>query len=234
MVADLFNGFREGEFWFPPKYFSLNAASITTISVMNMMNLPMHLYMQGQVARLGSMATMAFMSTMVANMLLSLGYMDSKTLVANVIGVTIPIIIVIMDSFMELNTSVFGYVNLAYTLMDMLVFLLIILISAAIAIPSLKLNLEARYRATSQRVSSNQRPEDRFSFEKLREYVEMHHILAENCDPQFALASSPLSSTPGLICVLVLVIYIRVAVEVLITDHERMSGSGYRWHGTTG
>lgn len=230
MLADLFNGFCEGRFWFPPKYFSLNVVSITAINVLIVMKLPMGLYIQGQVAKLGSMATMAFMSTMVANMLPSLGYMDNKTLVDSVIGFTIPIILVIVDSFMEFNTGVISHVkNLAYTLIAMLVFLLIILISAAIAIPSLKQILEARYQATSQRVSRNQRPEDRFNVEKLREYVKIHLILAETCDPQFALASSPLSSTSGLICLLVLIIYIPVAALVLITDHERMSGSRYRW-----
>ena len=89
MLADLFNGFCEGRFWFPPKYFSLNVVSITAINVLIVMKLPMGLYIQGQVAKLGSMATMAFMSTMVANMLPSLGYMDNKTLVDSVIGFTI-------------------------------------------------------------------------------------------------------------------------------------------------
>ncbi|KAI3728521.1 hypothetical protein L6452_17158 [Arctium lappa] len=41
MAADLFLGFRNRKFWFPCKYFSLNAASITVITVA--MKLPVDL-----------------------------------------------------------------------------------------------------------------------------------------------------------------------------------------------
>ncbi|KAL8267176.1 hypothetical protein R6Q59_004520 [Mikania micrantha] len=84
MAADLLHGFRSKKLWFPCKYFSLNAASISVIAIA--MKLPVDLtspmpsYMD-QKTKLGSLA---FMCTMMANFLPSLASMDDKTLLANV------------------------------------------------------------------------------------------------------------------------------------------------------
>ncbi|PWA40517.1 hypothetical protein CTI12_AA562090 [Artemisia annua] len=85
MAADLFHGFRNKKFWFPSKYFSLNAASITVIAVT--MKLPVDLSSdmpssEDQTAKLGSLA---FMCTMMVNFMPSLASMDNMTLLANVI-----------------------------------------------------------------------------------------------------------------------------------------------------
>ncbi|KAF5787270.1 hypothetical protein HanXRQr2_Chr10g0450871 [Helianthus annuus] len=87
MAADLLHGFWNNKLWFPCKYFSLNAASITVITVT--MKLPVDLssempsYMD-QAAKLGSLA---FMCTMMTNFMPSLAAMDNKTLLANIIEV---------------------------------------------------------------------------------------------------------------------------------------------------
>ncbi|KAL8267180.1 hypothetical protein R6Q59_004524 [Mikania micrantha] len=85
MAADLWHGFRHKKFWFPCKYFTLNAASITVIAVT--MKLPVDLTSGSadfvdQGAKLGSLG---FMCTMMANLMPSLASMDNKTLLANVI-----------------------------------------------------------------------------------------------------------------------------------------------------
>ncbi|GKF78812.1 hypothetical protein Tco_0234380, partial [Tanacetum coccineum] len=84
MAADLLHGLRNKKFWFPCKYFTLNAASITVITVA--MKLPVDLtsempnYMD-QVAKIGSLA---FMCMSMVNLMPSLASMDNKTLLANV------------------------------------------------------------------------------------------------------------------------------------------------------
>ncbi|KAI3501964.1 hypothetical protein L1887_29993 [Cichorium endivia] len=124
----------------------------------------------GQVAKLESTSTMVFMSTIVANMLPSLAYMDNKTLLANVIGVTIAIIIVIVDSCIDHNTNVIrharefsidptGYVSLLTNNY------------ATITIPSLKQVLKSRCQSMIQRTSNDPHPQDTFNYEKLRQYV---------------------------------------------------------------
>ncbi|GKA41380.1 hypothetical protein Tco_0733973 [Tanacetum coccineum] len=86
MAADLLHGLRNKKFWFPCKFFTLNAASITVITVA--MKLPVDLTSEmpgdtDQVAKLGSLA---FMCTIMVNLMPSLASMDNKTLLANVIG----------------------------------------------------------------------------------------------------------------------------------------------------
>ncbi|KAI3698618.1 hypothetical protein L2E82_42299 [Cichorium intybus] len=164
------------------------------------------------------MARMAFMSTMVANMLPSLGSMKSDTLHPNVIGFLILTIMAIMDSCMELiNAGVIGHVNLPSIQVAMLVALQIILISAAITIPSIKKILKSKYHSISERFSNDQHPQDTAALKKLKQDVERYEMMLEMGNPEYVMAS-------GMITLTVLVTYILVAMEVL-----RMSGSGFRW-----
>lgn len=69
MAADLLHGFRNRKFWFPCKYFSLNAASITVITVA--MKLPVDLSgdMPGYIDQATKLGSLAFMCTMMANLM---------------------------------------------------------------------------------------------------------------------------------------------------------------------
>ncbi|KAI3501965.1 hypothetical protein L1887_29994 [Cichorium endivia] len=220
MLADLLYGLCNKKFRFPCKYFSFYTALITASSSV-FLRLPMtldHPMPYNQVAKLRSMARMAFMSTMVANMLPSLGSMKSDTLHPNVIGFLILTIMAIMDSFMELiNTGVIGHVNLPSIQVAMLVALQIILISAAITISSIKKILKSKYHSISERFSNDQHPQDRAALKKLKQDVERYEMMLEMGNPEYIMAS-------GMISLTVLVAYILVAMEVL-----RMSGSGFRW-----
>lgn len=231
IVIDLFKGFRKEEFWFPSKYFSLNPVSIIAISVL--MILPMDLYSpipnwEGQVAMVGSMA---FLSTMVAHMLPSLACLNNKRLLVHVIFFAISVITVIVICCMQLlNTgTVIHHVYLAWMQVGMLVYLFLNFLYAAIAIPPIKQHLESEFQEMSKRITENQTPQDRFSVEKLTQVVTSHWILAETVNPEYVMAATPLSCASGVICVIVLVIYVFMAVEVLIIDHEIKSGSEYRW-----
>ncbi|KAJ0881782.1 hypothetical protein HanRHA438_Chr10g0477921 [Helianthus annuus] len=83
MVAELVHGFRSRMLWFPSKYFTINSASLTVISVA--MKLPVDLTgsMPGYVDQMAKLGSMAFMCTMMANLLLSLGTMDNNELLSN-------------------------------------------------------------------------------------------------------------------------------------------------------
>ncbi|CAH1452451.1 unnamed protein product [Lactuca virosa] len=89
MAADLLHGFRNRKLWFPCKYFTLNAASLTLIAVA--IKLPMDLtsLMPGYVDQAAKLGSVAFMCTVMANVLPSLAIMDSKELVSNMIALAI-------------------------------------------------------------------------------------------------------------------------------------------------
>ncbi|KAI3774898.1 hypothetical protein L1987_49461 [Smallanthus sonchifolius] len=87
MATDLLHGFRNRKLWFPSKYFSLNAASITVITVA--MKLPVDLSsdMPSYMDQATKLESLAFMCTMMANFMPSLAAMDNKTLLANIIDI---------------------------------------------------------------------------------------------------------------------------------------------------
>ncbi|GKF03592.1 hypothetical protein Tco_0030515, partial [Tanacetum coccineum] len=84
MAADLLHGLRNKKFWFPCKFFTLNAASITVITVA--MKLPVDLTseMPGDMEQAAKIGSLAFMCTVMVNLMPSLASMDNKTLLANV------------------------------------------------------------------------------------------------------------------------------------------------------
>ncbi|PWA92476.1 hypothetical protein CTI12_AA006930 [Artemisia annua] len=91
MLADVAHGFRSRNIWFPCKYFTLNAASLSVIAVA--IKIPMDLNdsipdLADQAANIGSMSFMCTM-IMMANLLPSLASIESKELVTNIAYITL-------------------------------------------------------------------------------------------------------------------------------------------------
>ena len=108
MVADLIHGLRNRKLWFPCKYFTLNAASLTVIAVA--MKLPVDLSnpMRGDSDQIAKIGSMAFMCTMMANLLPSLATMNSKELLTNIIALDILVITLIVNVCIQIYTGVIG------------------------------------------------------------------------------------------------------------------------------
>ncbi|KAL7610846.1 hypothetical protein Lser_V15G10892 [Lactuca serriola] len=247
MAADLWNGFRKRKYCFPCKYFSLNAVSITMIAVA--MKLPMDLNspMGGYVDQLAKQGSLIFMCVMIANLIPSLASMDNKALFANVIGLAILIITMIVNVYMQMNTGVIEhkvfslrigkytfikphFMNVAYIYVAMLLFFLVILISSAIIVPTSKQILQLKYQATMKTTLINdQYPNETFAIEKLREHMKRYWIMAETGSPQFVMANNPLSFASGVICVIGLAIYINLLSSIFMTPILLRYQSDYKW-----
>ncbi|KAJ9549481.1 hypothetical protein OSB04_022024 [Centaurea solstitialis] len=230
MAADLFHGFRNRKLWFPCRYFSLNAASITVITVAMKLPVDLNSEMRGHVDQAAKIGSMAFMCIMMANIMPSLASMDNKTLLANIIGLSILVITIIVNIFIEINTLVVGNwffglptsnINLlnfmiwAYVYLGLVLLLLVILIASAIAIPASKQILEFKYQATSKLTSIDQHKR-RTTVKKLEQYVRRFWIMAESGSPQFVMASNPLSNASGIICVITLVTHLVIVLKIYI------------------
>ncbi|KAL6515357.1 hypothetical protein OROHE_018989 [Orobanche hederae] len=243
MAADLFHGFRNRKFWFPCKYFSLNAASITVLTVA--MKLPVDLSnsMPGYVDQTAKLGSMAFMCVMMANLMPSLASMDNKTLLANIIGLAILIIPMIVNICIQLTTNVienrfFSSSKTKYDLMSfriwaciytvLMFLLLLILISLAITIPSSKKILELKYQAMSKTISNDQHIGMPI-IEKLRQYVRRYWVMAESGSPQFVIATNPLSNACGIICMITLVSFIVIVLNIYFSDAYKDHQSDYKW-----
>ncbi|MFS7946570.1 hypothetical protein Hanom_Chr06g00537911 [Helianthus anomalus] len=150
MALDLLYGFRNRKFWFPYKYFSLNAASITVIIMAVKLPVDLSSSMLGNLDQVAKIGSLAFMCTIMSNSMPSLASMDNKSLLANVTGLSILVITLIANISIHIRTHVidpytFGYVMPNYSMVivecsyiSMLFFLLVTLISSVITIPTSK------------------------------------------------------------------------------------------------
>ncbi|KAM0027166.1 hypothetical protein Hdeb2414_s0020g00566341 [Helianthus debilis subsp. tardiflorus] len=80
MALDLLYGLQNTKFWFPCKFFSLNTASITVITVAVKLPVDLSSSMPGNVDQVAKIGSLAFMCTIISNLMPSLASMDNKSL----------------------------------------------------------------------------------------------------------------------------------------------------------
>ncbi|PWA39182.1 hypothetical protein CTI12_AA574400 [Artemisia annua] len=246
MAADLLHGLRNKKIWFPCKFFTLNAASITVITVAMKLTVDLTSEMPGDMDQAAKLGSLTFMCTIMVNLMPSLASMDNKTLLANVIGLSILVITVIVNIIIQIFTRIIdplspGHLNryisfldcvsVAYIYVAMMILLLIITISSSLTIPTSKEILEFKYQATNKTpsTSTDQQQTQKCSVKKLRQHVRKFWVMAETGSPQFVMASSPLSTASGVICIFVLLMQTLVMLEFLHGDRRVYAcGSVYK------
>ncbi|KAL6554129.1 hypothetical protein OROMI_019802 [Orobanche minor] len=247
MVADILHGLRNRKLWFPCKYFTLNAATLTVIAVA--MKLPMDLNnpMPGhgdQAAKLGSMA---FMCTMMANLLPSMSTMDSRELLTNIIALAVLVVTLVVNVCIQIKTGIVTYTQLlqgglfyddgkniysrrtAIIYVVMLIMLLIMHKCSSLGILKSKQILESKYQVGHQTASEDQelQQDGRLTVEKLKQLVRNYWIMAATGSPQFMTACSATTSASGVICALSVVMQ---AIVILTLGPDTMEDlSDYKW-----
>ncbi|XP_076911380.1 uncharacterized protein LOC143569313 [Bidens hawaiensis] len=209
IVADLIHGFKNKKLWFPCKYFTLNAASLTVIAIA--MKLPMDLtdsmpHAVDQAVKLGSMA---FMCTIMANVLPSLASMDSNELLTNTIALEVLVITLVVNVFIQTETGevpsyeapyfnifIFNTWKIAIGYVAMLLALLMIHACSALMILKAKQILESKYKACHE-IALKDLELQQLTVEKLKQHVRNHWIMAETGSPQFMTVSSATTSAAG-------------------------------------
>ncbi|XP_076913050.1 uncharacterized protein LOC143571539 [Bidens hawaiensis] len=230
IVADLLHGFRNKKLWFPCKYFTLNTASLTVIAVA--MKLPMDLNnsMPNQVDQAAKVGSMAFMCTIMANLLPSLATMGNKELLTNIIALGILVISLVVNVCIEMETGVVSFVWLVIAIIYVatLLALLMIHISLALMILKSKQILESKYQAgheTALKYVDLQQP----TVEKLKQHVSNHWIMAETGSPQFVAIYSATTSASGVICILSTVQHVITMLSTSTTSGMKNYGSDCKW-----
>ncbi|CAH1452456.1 unnamed protein product [Lactuca virosa] len=221
MVADLLHGLRNRKLWFPCKYFTLNAASLTVIAVA--MKLPMDLsnLMPGDVDVVAKFGSVSFMCTMMANLLPSLATMDSKELISNIIALGVLVITLVVNVWIQIFTgmlinSIYYPPNIVYReirFLDRVIYvaiygvpllmLLIIYVCSSLAILKSKQILESKYQVAHETALKDhelQQPGRLLNVEKLKQSVRNYWIMASTGSPQFMSACSATTSASGVIC----------------------------------
>ncbi|KAI3812361.1 hypothetical protein L1987_17068 [Smallanthus sonchifolius] len=249
MAADLVHGFQNKKFWFPCKYFSLNAASITVITITLKLPVDLSSEMPSYVDQAAKLGSLGFMCTMMANLMPSLASMDNKTLLANLIGLSILVITMIVNICIQLNTRVINrypydgtnlsymdFAIVAYVYTAMILLLLIIMIFSSLTIPTTKEILESKYQATHTIHLDDQRRIQMSIVERLRHHVTRYWVMAETGSPQFVMAINPLSTASGIICALSLLMNLNLVRASPLTSgwHRNLIRyeSPYMWSTT--
>ncbi|KAK6148363.1 hypothetical protein DH2020_019275 [Rehmannia glutinosa] len=244
MAADAFNGFRCKKLWFPCKYFSLNAVSLTLLAVA--MKLPMDLntillYKSDWLAKLGSLV---FLSTAMANFITSLGFMSDKEIIANVVALGILVITVVANVLCHVIQLKFlgakYIIDISFPTISMLL-LLARFTALAITVPTIKRSLERKYKEKHKEAlraeEMVQRRETIFNIDNQRREMMKYWVMAETSSPQFVMARSVVCTTLTLFFLLpaitLVIFHIQSIVQVkdlLLAQRPTSVYGGYtRW-----
>ncbi|XP_076956983.1 uncharacterized protein LOC143632316 [Bidens hawaiensis] len=255
MGADLLSGLINRKLWFPCKFSSVNALSLSVIAVA--MKLPVDLSgnMPGHADQDAKLGSMVFMCTMLANSLPCLAIMGSTELFTNITALGVLVITLAVNVCIQISTGVVGtipndkviqtliaegeisqpdeltvipdllYTTLAAIYVALLLLLLIIYACSFLAILRSKEIIESKYQQAHKAASKDVHQ----TVEKLQEHVSNYWITAGSGSPQFILACSATSAASGVICTLTLILH-TLTVAWTIPELNALSyNSDYKW-----
>ncbi|XP_023760899.2 uncharacterized protein LOC111909325 [Lactuca sativa] len=247
MVADLLHGLRNRKLWFPCKYFTLNAASLTVIGVAIKLPMDLTTLMPGAIDQATKLGSMSFMCTMMANLLPSLATMNDKELVSNMIAVVVLVISLVVNFCIQLDTGILFYISegafFSYKTPFLFKFsyvagwvvpilmLLIIYACSSLAILKSKQILESKYQTANQTALKDLvLPDGRLTVAKLKEYVTKYWIMAGTGSPQFLTVCSISTSASGVICAASTGFFISLMIyRFPRVGHQEDYKSDYKW-----
>ncbi|KAI3711659.1 hypothetical protein L1987_70198 [Smallanthus sonchifolius] len=254
MMADLLHGLRSRKLWFPCKYFSVNAFSLSVISVA--MKLPVDLSgsMPGDVDQAAKLGSMAFMCTMMANLLPCLATMDSNELLTNITALGILVVTLVVNVCIQINTGVVSYkedaqflkntthgydlgslgINknrntiIAIIYVTMLLVLLIIHVCSSLAILKTKHIIQQKYQKAHE-TASNQDSAGKLTVDNLRWHVSNYWIMAGSGSPQFIIVCSGTTTAAGVICALTTILHTLTMSWTISAPMGKDYDSAYKW-----
>ncbi|PWA72089.1 hypothetical protein CTI12_AA274520 [Artemisia annua] len=166
----------------------------------------------------GKVVSIDFLVIMLANFLPSLGLMDDKELLVNMVACSILLITITVNVSIQ---SIAGMLPPIY--FWLLLFLILGVFSIAFTVPASRRILEHKYKEFHREASCPQ--EIKFSYKDLEHNVKKYLIMAETGNPQFAIACSEVASAFGFIGSLISL----SSIEGLFLYNYRTQYSDYKW-----
>ncbi|KAL5551128.1 hypothetical protein UlMin_001304 [Ulmus minor] len=203
MAADAFHGFRYKKFWFPCKFFSINATSLTLIGVAIKLSVDLNTPMPGRKDQLAKLSSAVLMCTVMGNSMPSLGTMGNEEIFMNIMALGILVITLIVNICIQLATgAIFVFwKEYAFVMLIMLV-LLAMLSFSAVVVPSSKRYLEHKYNKKHE-LALKEAPNETnkiASVGKLRIDLMKYWMMAHTCSPQFVVGRSVICTASGAFC----------------------------------
>ncbi|XXG57314.1 hypothetical protein AAC387_Pa03g4501 [Persea americana] len=229
MGLDTISGIRSRKLWFPCRWFSLNATSLTLLSVATKLPVDLNTSMPRPQDQLTKLSGTVLICTAMGNLITSLGTMDGPQMIANIVALGILVITVIVNIGIQMGTGVI-YVFLPEhaIIMFLMLVLLVLLCSTSIMVPTAKVSLEEK-SFRNQRNSDDD--DDVVDLEELKESVKQYGMMAHTSSPQYVVARSVTCSASGAFCLLGALILLQAAVRSLIIRSLDFCGgrSDYTW-----
>ncbi|KAF7145749.1 hypothetical protein RHSIM_Rhsim04G0106900 [Rhododendron simsii] len=235
MAGDVIHGIRRKKLWFPCKYFSMNAASLTVIAVAMKLSVDLTTAMWGTIDTLAKLSSSGFMIIVMGNFLISFASMNNKEIFMNIVALGILVITISVNMGIQLYTwreDLFGmYILRIFNIVSMLV-LFVTMISSILTIPATKRDMEKKYNELHENVCEGGKSEEteNLTDEKLTEVVEKYWVMAETGSPQFVMARSVTSAMLGAICLATTIFFVTLAIAAVLSDGGLKGyDSTYRW-----
>ncbi|PSR91578.1 G-type lectin S-receptor-like serine/threonine-protein kinase [Actinidia chinensis var. chinensis] len=204
MAADAFIGFRHRKLWFPCKYFSLNATTLTLIAVAAKLSVDLNASMPRRQDQLAKLSSATLICTVMGNFLPSIGTMENKEILMNIMALGILVITAIVNICTQLGTGViFVFWKEHAFVMFLMLVLLAILSSSALTVPITKRYLDLKYNKKHELAMEECSDKTgKCIAEKLRRDLAKFWMMAHTCNPQFVIGRSATCTASGAFCLL--------------------------------
>ncbi|KAK6157999.1 hypothetical protein DH2020_005313 [Rehmannia glutinosa] len=204
MAIDALHGFRYRKFWFPCKFFALNATTLTLIGVAVKLSVDLNTSMPRPHDQLAKLSSTTFICTAIGNSMPSLGTMENKELMMNVVALGILVITVIVNICIQLGTGVIYVFWIEHAvIMFLMVVLFAIAISSSLAIPATKNYFEIKYNKKYEMAKKECDGNCDISIgRKLRNDLMRYWMMAHTCNPQLVMGRLATCTASGAFCLL--------------------------------
>ncbi|RWR89816.1 hypothetical protein CKAN_01888700 [Cinnamomum micranthum f. kanehirae] len=213
MGLDTFSGFRPQKLWFPCRSFSLNATSLTLLSVATELPVDLNTSIPRPQDQLAKLSGTVLICTVMGNFITSLGTMDESELISNVLALGILVLTVIVNIGIQMGTGViYAFLPEHAVIMSLMLVLLVLLCSTAITAPTAKKLLEKQYDEIQ--MSSDEGCSG--DIERQRKDVKKYWLMAHRGSPQYVVGRSATCTASGAFYLLSALILLQAAVRSLI------------------
>ncbi|KAG9131489.1 hypothetical protein Leryth_027706 [Lithospermum erythrorhizon] len=237
MGLDTFHGIHNRKFWFPCKYFPLNASILILIAVATKLSVDLNTSMPRKQDQLVKLTSSAFACTVMANFLPSLGSMENKELLINMVASAIYVVTIQVNICIQLATGVIYMFCMEHVLVLCLMFVMFgILVSSALTIPATKSYFEQKYTRRYQEAMLA----CRFSnvtckTKKLRDDLNRFWMMAHTSSPQFVVGRLATCTASGAVCLLNTIVLAEATFRAFFipgTFQFCKGESDYKWSST--
>ncbi|KAG6419027.1 hypothetical protein SASPL_121235 [Salvia splendens] len=213
MLADAFNSFRRKKLWFPCKYTSLNASSLTLLAVA--MKLPMDLntvMINTATDASAKFTSLLFMSTALNTLMPSLGSMNDKELLTNCVGLALLVVTITANvsiHTIEVQRLLSQAMIPSVVMLVSLAMLVCLALSVSVMKRSLKLKYEEKHR---EALEKEEELVEAFKMDDQRRQMMKYWVMAESSCPQFVIARSSVCAASSMITFFFVIMYTFVNV----------------------